>query len=631
MSGSDSSALVPAKRNRQERLRDLWPDLWVLIAPRKGLLITGMILIALSRLAGMAPPVATKYLIDDVIFKHDTRPLPYIVLVVAGASVFTQMVTYTLTQLFSRSTTRLIGELRCKLEAHILRLSLSYHDQTKSGALGSRIMNDVQGLQNLVGTGLLSYVGSLMTSLIAVAIMARYSPFLTAIAGSVLLAVGVIIGRGTGKIREIAHARTRLNAEVVGRLTESLGGVRVIKAYRAEDREDRTFADGVGRITDNLLRSVDLSSKLNRATGLLWGLLSALVLWIGAHRILAGKLTLGEFFTFNVLLQFAVQPLLQIVGIGNMLMESLAGLERTREIFGEPREDQDERRTVTMGPLRGEVVFEDVQFAYATDKPVLRDFAFRAAPGTVTALVGPSGSGKSTTIGLIASFYRATAGRVLVDGVDLTTVQIGSYRSQLGVVLQESFLFAGTILENVAFARPGASRADILAACRSAHVDEFAEKLDEGYETVVGERGVLLSGGQRQRISIARALLADPRILILDEATSALDSHSEALIQEALSTLLVGRTTFVIAHRLSTIRKADQILVVDGGRIVERGRHEELLAQKGRYADMYAKQHHAEGDLFLGPGEGKEEPARAAALVGGMADEAVAIQLPTLT
>jgi len=627
-----ASAMVPANRTRRERLRDLLPDLMALVGPRRGILITGMILIALSRLASMAPPVAMKFLIDDVIAKKDDDKLGWIVLAVSGAAVFQHLVGYTLTQLFSRSTTRLIGELRCKLEAHVLRLSLLYHDANKSGSLASRIMNDVQGLQNLVGTGLLSYVGSVMTSLIALAIMARFSLMLTSIAVLSLVAVGVIIARGTGRVREIAHARTRIFAEVVGRLTESLGGVRVVKAYRAEDREEAVFSTGIGRLVDNLLASVNLTSRLNLATGLLWGGVSATVIWFGAHRILEHRLTLGEFFTFNVLLQFAVQPLLQIVGIGNMLMEALAGVERTREIFRERREDQDPRRTVPIGPIRGEVAFEGVSFAYTEDKPVLRDVAFRAEPGTVTALVGPSGSGKSTTIGLIASFYGPTEGKVLVDGTDLATIEVQSYRSQLGVVLQETFLFAGTIVENVAFARPDATREQILAACRTARVDEFAEKLPDGYETLVGERGVMLSGGQRQRISIARALLADPRILILDEATSSLDTHSEAMIQDALAHLLVGRTTFVIAHRLSTIRKADQILVVEGGRIVERGKHAELLAGRGLYADMYAKQHHADGDLFLAPGEGAPAEAEARpALPTGNVDEPVAIQVPTLT
>jgi subfamily B ATP-binding cassette protein MsbA len=430
-------------------------------------------------------------------------------------------------------------------------------------------------------------------------------------------------------VRAIAHARTRIFADVMGRLTEALGGVRVVKAYRAEDREEDVFAGGIGKLTENLLSSVKLSSRLNLATSLLWGMVGAVVIWIGAHRILDKQLTLGEFFTFNVLLQFAVQPLLAIVGIGNMLMEAVAGLERTREIFAEPREDQDPRRTVAMGPVRGEVRFEDVAFAYTEGKPVLHGLSFTAPAGTVTALVGPSGSGKSTIIGLLASFYRPTSGQVLIDGVDVTTVKVGTYRSQLGVVLQESFLFAGSILENVAFARPGATREEILAACRSARVDEFAQKLDEGYDTLVGERGVMLSGGQRQRISIARALLADPRILILDEATSALDTHSEKLIQEALSHLLVGRTTFVIAHRLSTIRKADQILVVDAGKIVERGDHASLLAEHGRYADMVATQQHVEEDLFLAPGEAPaEEPAQAAVPRGNGGDDPVALVVP---
>jgi ABC-type multidrug transport system fused ATPase/permease subunit len=629
MSGSSSSAL--AKPSRRARLRELLPDLWAIIAPRKWILIVGMVLIGLTRLAAMAPPVAMKYLIDEVIAKRDLGPLPLIVLAVSGAAIFQQLVGYVLIQMFSRSTTRLIGELRMKLQAHVMRLSLLYHDRSKSGSLGSRIMNDVQGLQNLVGTGFLNFIGSIMTSLIALAIMARFSLALTAIALVTLLTLAVIVARGTRRVREIAHARTKIMADVVGRLTESLGGVRVVKAYRAEEREDRVFGSGITHLVSNLLDSVNLTSRLNLSTGLLWGAVSATVLWVGAHRILDGTLTLGGFLTFNALLLFAVQPLMQIVSIGNMLMEALAGLERTREILSERREDADPKRTVAIGPLRGEVAFEGVHFAYDPDKPVLRDVSFRAEPGTVTAFVGPSGSGKSTTIGLIASFYEPSGGKVLVDGVDLTTVKVGSYRSQLGVVLQETFLFAGTILENVAFARPDATKEEILAACRTARVDEFADKLPDKYETVVGERGVMLSGGQRQRISIARALLADPRILILDEATSSLDTHSEALIQEALSHLLEGRTTFVIAHRLSTIRKADQILVVEQGQIIERGKHEELLAAKGKYADMYTTQHQIEENLFLAPGEGAAPDARnKPALPAGAGDEPVGIEMPSL-
>lgn len=618
-------------KTRRARLAELLPDLWAIVAPRRWVLIGGMILIALSRLAGMAPPVAMKLLIDDVIAERDARPLPVIVLAVGGAAVFQHLVGYALTHLFSRQTTRLIGELRIELHAHVMRLGLLYHDKSKSGALGARVMNDVHGLQNLVGTGFLNYVGSVMTSLIALAIMARWSPALTSIAMASLIVIAALITRGTGKVREIAHARAAISADVFGRLTESLGGVRVVKAYRAEHREDAVFSGGIRRLVDNLISSVGVTSRLNLATGLLWGCISAAVIWVGAHRILDGELTLGGFFAFNVLLQLAVQPVLQIVSVGNMLMEALAGLERTREIFEQPREDADPRRAVALGRLRGEVAFDHVRFAYDEDKPVLRDVTFRAAPGTVTALVGPSGSGKSTTIGLIASFYDPTSGKVLVDGVDLSTVELDTYRSQLGVVLQETFLFAGTIAENVAFARPGASPEEIRAACRDARVDDFADELPDGYETVVGERGVLLSGGQRQRISIARALLADPRILILDEATSSLDGRSEARIQEALSRLLRGRTTFVIAHRLSTIRKADQILVVDEGRIVERGTHEELLARRGSYADMHDAQRRAEGDLFLAPGEGgAEEAGKKRAPAGSASDEPIGITAPVL-
>jgi subfamily B ATP-binding cassette protein MsbA len=577
----------------------------------------------------MAPPIAMKFLIDDVIHRRELAKLPWIVGVVVAATVFQQVTNYLLTQIFSRSALRLTGEIRCKLEAHALRLSLTYHEATKSGALGSHIMNDVAGLQNLVGVGLLGFIGSIATSLIALGIMGRYSPALGVMVGVSLTVVGVIVGRGTRRSRAIAHERTRIQADITGRLTEALGGMRVVKAYRGEAREDAIFAGGIQRLIQNHLRSMMLNSTLTLTTGLCWGLVSPVVIYIGAHRILEGKLQLGEFFTFMFLLNFAVAPLQQIVGVGNLVMEALAGLERTRDILQVPREDEDPRRTVEVGRLRGDVVFDHVSFSYVAGTPVLTDVSFRAAPGTVTALVGPSGSGKSTMIGLVASFYSAGEGRVLVDGEDVTTLTLDAYRSQLGVVLQETFLFAGSILDNVAFARPDAARAQILEACRAARVDEFAEKMPEGYDTLVGERGVMLSGGQRQRIAIARALLADPRILILDEATSSLDSHSEALIQEALSTLLVGRTTLVIAHRLSTIKKAHQILVVESGVVRERGTHEELLAQKGLYADMYRKQHQVDTDLFLGPGEGPREETQASVpTLPTAGEEVVALTLP---
>ncbi|HEV8266909.1 MAG TPA: ABC transporter ATP-binding protein, partial [Thermoanaerobaculia bacterium] len=393
-----------------------------------------------------------------------------------------------------------------------------------------------------------------------------------------------------------------------GRLTESLGGVRVVKGYHAETREAGVFAEGVARLLGNVLKTLTATSVMSLSSTVLLGVVGATVMFVGTRQILAGTLTLGGFFTYNAFLAFLVAPIFQIVAIGTQLTEALAGLERTREILRERPEDEDPRRTVTLGDVHGDIAFESVRFKYEEGKEVLKGISFQAPAGTVTALVGPSGSGKSTIIGLVAAFHVPADGRVTVDGVDLSTVRLDSYRTRLGVVLQETFLFDGTIRENVAFSRPGASEEDVLAACRIARVDEFAEGFEKKYETIVGERGVKLSGGQRQRVSIARAILADPRVLILDEATSSLDSESEALIQEGLSHLMKGRTTFVIAHRLSTIRKADQILVVENGEIVERGTHADLYEKRGRYFEMYTKQHGVESNLFLAPGEGDEIP-----------------------
>jgi ABC-type multidrug transport system fused ATPase/permease subunit len=603
------NAVAPRPGSRVERLREVLPNLVSIVAPRKWTMLIGLFLILVSRAASFAQPVATKYLIDDVLHKQHYELLPKLVVLVGIASIIQGTTGWILTQIFSRSTQRLIAELRCKLQAHIARLPLLYHDANKSGALGSRIMNDVQGLQNLVGAGFLGFIGSLMQAAIALAVMARVSLTLTAVAFVTVAAVGLLISLGTSRLKAIAVERNKIFAGIMGRLTESLGGVRVIKGYHAEEREEAVFHGGIQRLLVNTLKSVTLTSNLNLASVLLWGVVASAVMWVGAHQIIAGKLTLGSFFTYTVLLNFLISPLMQLVGIGSQVSEALAGLERTHEILKEQPEDQDPRRTVKLGPIVGDVVFDDVQFSYVEGKPVLQDFSFKASPGTVTALVGPSGSGKSTTIGLIAAFYAPTSGLITVDGVDLGTVRLDAFRTQIGVVLQETFLFDGTILDNVAFARPDAAQEEVLSACKSARVDEFVEKLEEGYATVVGERGVKLSGGQRQRISIARAILADPRILILDEATSSLDTHSEAMIQEALSYLLKGRTTFVIAHRLSTIRRADQILVVDQGRIVERGTHEALIAEQGLYCSMYQQQHQSEQNLVLAPGEAvTEEP-----------------------
>jgi subfamily B ATP-binding cassette protein MsbA len=513
----------------------------------------------------------------------------------------------------------MITELRRKVQEHVGRLPVAYYDANKTGALVSRIMSDVEGVRNLIGTGLVEFLGGLLTAVIALVVLVRISPVMTVVAFGLLLVSTLSLRKAFGVIRPIFRERSKINAEVSGRLTESLSGVRVVKGYHAEAREHSVFTEGVQRLLDNVLRSLTMMSMMGLSTTVLLGVAGGLVMLIGAHEILAGSLTLGGFFTYTMFLGFLVAPVFQVVGIGTQLTEAIAGLERTREVLDERPEDEDPRRTVTLAEMEGEVVFEDVGFAYDPGKPVLQDVSFRASPGTVTALVGSSGSGKSTIIGLVAAFHVPLSGRILVDGVDLATVRLDSYRTRLGVVLQESFLFDGTIRENVAFSRPGACEDQILAACRIARVDEFAERFPDGYDTVIGERGVKLSGGQRQRVSIARAILADPRILILDEATSSLDSESEMLIQEGLAQLMRGRTTFVIAHRLSTIRRAHQILVVEAGKIVERGSHAALYAAEGRYRELYDKQHGLESNLFLAAGEG--DVAEAAEADGAVASE----------
>jgi ABC-type multidrug transport system fused ATPase/permease subunit len=459
-------------------------------------------------------------------------------------------------------------------------------------------------------------VGGLLTAVLALGVLLRLSPSMTGVALGAVLAFGLALRKAFGVMRPIFRERGKINAEVTGRLTESLGGVRVVKGYHAEAAEAEVFSGGVQRLLDNVMKSLTSTSMMSLGATVMMGVLGALVMYLGARQIIAHTLTLGQFFTFTMFLAFLIGPVFQIVGIGTQISEALAGLERTREVLRERPEDEDPRRQITSGPIRGEVVFEHVTFAYDEGKTVLSDISFRSAPDTVTALVGPSGSGKSTIIGLIAAFYTPGEGAIFVDGVDLSTIRLNSYRTQLGVVLQDTFLFDGSIRENVAFSRPSATETQIREACRIARVDEFAEGFEKGYDTVVGERGVKLSGGQRQRVSIARAILADPAILILDEATSSLDSESEALIQEGLSYLMKGRTTFVIAHRLSTIRRADQILVVEGGRIVERGRHETLYTLHGRYYDLYTRQHGVQTNLFLAPGEGEQTTEAEAAVAG---------------
>jgi subfamily B ATP-binding cassette protein MsbA len=599
---------TPKKRS-SERLRELWPDIMELVRPRRGILALGFLMMAIGTPCGLVLPASTKYLVDDVIGKKQIHLLLPLVMVVMAATVIRGITSYALTQLVSKAGQRLITELRRKVQTHVAHLPVAYYDSNKTGTLVARIMNDVEGIRNLLGTGLIEFVGGVLTAVLVLGYLLYLNWLLTVIALAIVVGFALVLRKAFGIIRPIFRERAKINAEVTGRLTESLGGVRVVKGYHAEAQEEAVFAAGVQRLLANVLKSLTATSVMSLSATVLMGVVGALIMYVGARQILAGAMTLGQFMTFTAMLAFMIAPMFQIVGIGTQLTEALAGLERTREVMRERPEDEDPRRTVSLPTITGQVIFDNVNFAYDAGKDILKEFSFRSEPGTVTALVGPSGSGKSTTIGLISAFHSPEAGTILVDGVDLSTVRLDSYRTQLGVVLQETFLFDGTIRENVAFARPNATEQQIMEACRIARVDEFAEGFEKKYDTIVGERGVKLSGGQRQRVSIARAILADPRILILDEATSSLDSESEAMIQEGLRYLMQGRTTFVIAHRLSTIRRADQILVVEAGRIVEQGTHGELYAARGRYYDLYTKQHGIEANLFLAPGEGEEQPA----------------------
>jgi ABC-type multidrug transport system fused ATPase/permease subunit len=597
-----------AKKPASELLRDLWPDIWVLVKPRRWLLLFGLVLIFISKACGFVLPISSKYLFDRVIKLGETGLLLKLTLAVLGATAVQGLTAFTLTQLLSIEGQKLIAQLRKNVQEHVGRLPVTYYDSNKTGQLVARIMSDVEGIRNLIGTGLVDFIGGIFVAVGSLYLLLKINVAMTCLALGVVLAFGIALSRAFKTIRPIFRERGRINAEVTGRLTESLGGVRVIKGYHAEEREARVFGEGVQRLLDNVRKSMTAMSVMSLSATVLMGLVGAIIMYLGANNMLAKTMSVGDYVEFVSLLAFMIAPIVSVVNIGTQISEALAGLERTRQVMAERPEDEDPTRTFAIGPINGEVEFDQVTFAYNPDHDVLHAISFTSKPGTVTAFVGPSGSGKSTTIGLISAFYKPTGGRITVDGIDLDTVQLPSFRSQLGVVLQETFLFDGTIRDNVVFAKPDASEEAFLEACRIARVDEFAEKLDDKYDTVVGERGVKLSGGQRQRLSIARAILADPRILILDEATSSLDSESEAMIQEGLSHLMKGRTTFVIAHRLSTIRRANQILVVEDGRIVERGTHAQLFRFKGRYWDMYTRQHALDDNLFLAPGEGDSVP-----------------------
>ncbi|MDT7808232.1 MAG: hypothetical protein QOJ70_2045 [Acidobacteriota bacterium] len=591
------------KKKKRLSLSQAWSDARELIWAHRSRLALGMVLMIVNRLVGLVLPASSKYLVDEVIIKHRGELLTTIALA-AGAATLVQAVTsFTLSQVLGVAAQRAITDMRKSVQAHVARLPIRYFDSTQTGVLISRIMSDAEGIRNLVGTGLVQLVGGVLTALIALCVLFYLSWRLTSITLVALVLFGVSMSLAFKRLRPLFRERGQINAEVTGRLAESLGGIRIVKAYSAERRETIVFARGAHRLFRNVARSMTGVSGVTAFSTVIIGVIGVILTLVGGRSVLAGEMTLGDFFMYIFFTALVAAPLVEIAAIGTQITEAFAGLDRIREIKRMTTEDADEEGRAPLAEIKGEIIFEDVSFEYNEDAPVLRHVSFRAPAGTTTALVGSSGSGKSTLIGLVMAFNRPLAGLVRVDGRDLSTVRLKDYRSQLGAVLQDNFLFDGTIAENVAFAHPHASREQILAAGRVAHCEEFVGGFAEGYETIVGERGVKLSGGQRQRVAIARAILAEPKILILDEATSSLDSESEAMIQDGLQTLRRGRTTFVIAHRLSTIRSADQILVLEAGEIVERGTHEELLAADGRYKQLYDKQYRFERNQFINPGE----------------------------
>ena len=560
------------------------------IWPRRKIVLIGLVLIILRSLSGLVLPYASKSLIDDVIPSKDMNALTTLLLFVCGAILIQAVTSFSLTRLLSVEAQHLISLLRAKVQRKLLTLPISFFDNTKSGALVSRVMTDVEGVRNIVGTGLVQLIGGSLTSIISLIILIKINATMTFFVLVPVAIFALVALKAFGYIRPIFRDRGKINAEVTGRLTETLNGVRVIKGFNAEEQENKTFEDGVERLFLNVKKSLTATALITSSSTFLLGLASAGIMGIGGYFIMDNSMTYGEFVSFTLFLGFMIAPIVQMSNIGSQLTEAMAGLDRTQELMNMTAEDDPDVRTVKLDRITGNIVFDDVSFSYEENKEVLHQISFKAPAGSVTALVGSSGSGKSTIAGLAATFLNPSDGKVTLDGIDLSTVNLSSYRSRLGVVLQDDFLYEGTIRENILFAKSDATEEQLLAAVKGAYVNEFTDRFDDGLDTVIGERGVKLSGGQRQRISIARALLADPKIIILDEATSNLDTESESFIQKSLGLLMKNRTTFVIAHRLSTIQKADQILVIEEGNVVEQGKHDELIAKKGRYYELYTYQ-----------------------------------------
>jgi ABC-type multidrug transport system fused ATPase/permease subunit len=561
-----------------------------IIWPKRNLVLIGLVLIVLSRLASLVAPLKVKELLDDVIPNKDYDAL-YSLLFVVGIAILVQSVTsFLLTRILSVQAQYLISELRAKVQKKVLSLPISFFDNTKSGALVSRIMSDVEGVRNLIGTGLVQLVGGTITAVISMVLLIQISPSMTLFVLIPVAVFGLVALKAFKYIRPIFRNRGVINAEVKGRLTETLAGVRVIKAFNAEQQENESFEKGVDLLFQNVKKSLTATAIMTSSSTFLLGIASTGIMGIGGYKIMTGELTVGDFLSFTLLLGFMIAPIVQMSNIGSQLTEALAGLDRTEELMNMEAEEDDIERTIQLNDIKGDIKFDKVSFSYDEGKEVLNDISFNVPKGTVTALVGSSGSGKSTIAGLSATFLNPISGKVTIDNQDMSKVQLSSYRKHLGVVLQDEFLFEGTIRENILFPRPNATEEELQNAVKAAYVNEFTDRFEDGLHTLIGERGVKLSGGQRQRLAIARAILANPTIIILDEATSSLDTESEALIQKSLSELIKDRTTIVIAHRLSTIKQADQILVIEAGSIVERGNHDQLIEKEGRYFELYTYQ-----------------------------------------
>ena len=590
-------------KKKKKVTAEAWAEARALVWQHRGKLSFGMVLMLISRVAGLVPAAASKFLIDDVIGKGRAQLLMPLAIGVAGATLIQALTSFSLSQVISVTAQRAINDMRRRVMNKVTRLPVGYFDSTQSGVLVSRIMTDAEGIRNLVGTGIIQLVGGIVTAVAALVWLFVLNWLLTSIILGILLVFGVGMASTFTKLRPVFRERNEINARITGRLTETLGGIRVVKAYGTEKREQRVFARGVNQLFRNIAKSITAVSAVGSAATVVIGLVAVAMILVGGRAILNGTMTLGDLFSYTILTGLLAAPVFQIASISTQISEAFAGLDRIREIMKMRTEDDEDEERGSIGRIHGDLELRDVWFEYNPGQPVLKGVTVDAPAGSTTALVGSSGSGKSTLVSLVMAFNRPTQGKLLVDGRDLNDIRLGDYRAQLGVVLQENFLFDGTVADNIRFSRPDATRDEIEEVAQIANADEFIRGFPQGYDTVVGERGIKLSGGQRQRIAIARAILADPHILILDEATSALDSESEALIQEGLRRLRQGRTSFVIAHRLSTIRSADQILVLEAGEIVERGTHTELMALGGRYRDLHDRQYAWESDRFVNPGE----------------------------